>query len=67
MDRNFDLEFYDTDTGLGSSEVLYTARGSQGQGVSSKVVEDFAINPANIDELFLTSAYNFGPQNIFWK
>ena len=46
IDDNLMLDYYDKASGLGVTEQLYTARGSQGMG-TSKAISTLGINPEN--------------------
>ena len=40
LDRIFEIDIYSTDSDLGPTEQLYTAKGSQGVGVNKLVIDD---------------------------
>ena len=46
------LNYQDRDTGLGVTEQLYTARGSQGLGTSDDI-DTYGVNPSNFRELVM--------------
>ena len=52
FDETFQL-YYVADTGLGPSETLYTARGSQGMGLKSSRVEDMEMDTSDFKSTFL--------------
>lgn len=67
FDDSFELDYEDQSTALGSTEVLYTRRGSQGQGVSSHVTSKFGLDPSRLHDLFLMSVTGLGKNNFYWE
>ena len=52
IDESLMLNYYDRDTGLGVTEQLYTARGSQGLGTFDDI-DNYGVNPSNFFELVM--------------
>lgn len=52
VDDNLMFEYKDRDTGLGASEQLYTARGSQGFGTYDEITM-FGVDPSNYEDVVL--------------
>lgn len=52
VDDSLNISYQDPDTGLGLTEQLYTARGSQGMGTSDKII-DYGIYAEDFDSLVL--------------
>ena len=52
IDESLMLNYNDRDTGLGVTEQLYTARGSQGLGTFDNI-DTYGVNPSNYHELVM--------------
>ena len=59
LDESLSLAYVDESCDLGVTEQLYTARGSQGIGISNKQVQDIGVDPALYTDTLLFENTNY--------
>ena len=67
LDESMTYEYIDTtNTQLGATEQLYTARGSQGIGIWKGLAQKMGVDPSDYTDLYLTSFFGGGDNSFYF-